>query len=94
MCALGFFKDAMGNMANNREMLKSRQELLHAYTKAEHYKGAPGKSEMTAKKVRSVNHKALKVVKDRVGKTRLFEKWAFAIMALLVVILVVWLFWG
>ena len=83
----------MGNMANNREMLKSRRER-HAQTKAEYYKGAPGKSEVSPKKVRSVNHKALKAIHARVSKTRVIEKWAFAVMALMTLALVIWVFWG
>jgi hypothetical protein len=93
MCAFGFYKDAMSNMANNRQMLKSKRER-HAHTKAQYYKGSAETQEMSPKKSHPVNHKALTALKARVGKTQAFEKWAFAIMALMVVAFVIWVMWG
>jgi len=74
-------------------MLKSKRER-HAKTKAQYYKGSADPHERAAKKARPVNHKALKALKARVGKTQAFEKWAFAIMALIVLAFVIWVMWG
>lgn len=80
-------------MANNRQMLKSKRER-HAHTKAQFYKGSADTHERAPKKARPVNHKVLKALKARVVKSQAFEKWAFTIMALMVVAFVIWVMWG
>jgi len=92
MSSFGFVKDVMNNLANNRQLLKGKRDRhannKKAYSRRTRYAGAK-----PAPKSQRVDHKALNAVKARVGKTRIFEMWAFSIMALAIIALVVWLFW-
>lgn len=80
-------------MANNRRMLKGKRDR-HAKSKAQYFKGASTKNKKETSEVRPVNHQALQTVKTRVQKTKFFERCAFVLIALAIIVLVFWVFSG
>jgi len=88
MISYGFAEDAKNNLANNRRMLKGRRDR-YAKTKSELFKGFKGLKKIQKSKPKPFNEMALNALKDRMGRTRVIEKWAFVVMAMMVVAFVV-----
>jgi hypothetical protein len=88
MSSFGFVKDALNTLANNRRLQKSNRER-HAMVKSVHYRTSIAhQKEQNPNRER--DEKALKAIKKRMRRTRIFENWAYAIFAAVILLLIIW----
>lgn len=86
-------RDMIDRIRYNRELKKGNRER-HIKIKKNLYKGIPGEKNPGDSKQRPIDQKGVQAVNRRLRRSRIFEKWAFAMMALMLAAFVLWVIWG
>ena len=85
----GTVKDTLGLLKYNRELLRGKRDR-HTNTREAYFKNIEPKYKKGKKRIRKIDKKAVESIQKRVNRSRIFEKFAFALMAIAVILLVYW----